>query len=1494
MPADDATPTPAPSPAPARPVAVAQAPVPDRRRRLIVAGVVLVLLVAAAAAFVVVRKQRVARRLAADYERGLVELAQGDYFDALHSVGPYLNINRDDPAANFAYARAREAVEMPRDGHLGEAAGFYRRGIQEAPAHVGADDARVRLARLYARLGGWSELLELTDAVRPESAGDDPRRLELLRLRGIAQLEEGDVRAAAETLDAYAQARPLDADAQLVALSLARRAGDAGAADARLKAVFAAAGGQDDPRLLLVRAGDAQLAGDAAAAADLAARAAESVLQDGLPGEGGEGGGAFDEAAGRWVNRLVALLDSTDQGAVGDELMVRLAGEFRDVDFRRRAANRLFQAGRHDAVLGMTAGESADDGEGELLGLRALSLIETGDRQAALAVAGGMAGREEGSRGRAWSRVIPHWRPGDGPAFGGTRYPDEPDPAARRSDVDAALTTYGHPAFVLMRAENLADLGEGVAAFEQFAGAAQLAGRSGAWPRPVLQAGWQAADAGRGREATQAFIAARRLAPQSATVNAATALLLAREGNPDEALQVLDQLAETAPEAAADPRVRAARVAATPEADVAALADPAVASPLVLRVAEALVRQGRPVGPLLEAAGDRLPPASAAVLRAAADDNVDDVGTEAVAGLTGAGGLAARLAVLRRADPDAARAEAMAVLDPSPSEAGDDLLARRAALESDAIDPSADAGAWRAARQSVAALAEAAGDAGARWAVRLAALDLNRPGGRVDEAQLRESALTLGRVARQYPRFLDARVALIAVLDRLDLADESLEQLRLAAENNPENAAVRLAYADRLIGRADGGGEALQEQLRALADLAVAPRSPVGDAQREAVARLLESQGQDERALAVLGAGGAEADDLRVLRLRRRAGTLDAADVRPLLESGDAASLQFAAETFAAAGLDADADAALDALEAASADDPEAARLAALARAAVDLARGRVEEARGQLDRLVARDPADPVARRLLVSSRLADGDIDAARQAARDAAGAVDADAARTFDAFAQAAADLSALADAARADGGRAADLLRAFPQLARLLPDVLVHGGPAELAAVVASARAAADAPDAEAALKDLAEAAGEAADAAPGSSAAQELAGRLALAAGDQAAALDRARGHARRAQRDPEAARLLVDVLAADGRTAEAAEAAEEWRSRLLRQAGDRATPQTTRPADLTLARLRLAQGQAGQALGHLRPHLTGRDDDPAASTLAAEAHLDLGNGAAALAALGWPDQGPQLGAATWTLWLRASASAASAGSGDADGREVLRRMTDAADGGGPGLLYPLAQAWAGLHAAPVAQAGSARGPADQEAFERVTALLDAALAGREGEASAAEWEQAGVLAGMVGDTPRSVSAYRRALAMDAGRARAANNLAMHLADPPDGSEPTPDAAAEALGLIDRVLALPDTADDPAYAAFLDTRAAALAATGDVAAAVAATERAAEREPRVAEWPLHRAEILAAAGDEAAARRAWRQFARLADPRTADPAIAARAARLADRLGERWR
>ena len=1492
MPADDetqapATPKPQPAPAP-------EAPAPDRRRRLIIAGVVLLLLVAAAAAFVVVRKQRVARRLAGDYQRGLIELAQGDYFDALHSVGPYLNVNRADPAANFAYARAREAVEMPRDGHLGEAASFYRRGIQEGPAHVGADDARVRLARLYARLGGWSELLELTDAVRPDSAGDDPRRLELLRLRGVAQLEEGDARGAAETLAAYAQARPLDADAQLVALGLARRAGDAEAADARLRAVFAAAQGEDDPRLLLVRAGDAQLSGDAKAAADLAARAAGTVLEDGLPGEGEEDGEedgeGFDEAVGRWVNRLTALLDATGQGPLGDELMVRLAGEFRDVDFRRRAANRLFQAGRFDAVLDMTAGESVDDGEGELLGLRALALGEAGDRDAAAAIAQGMAEREEGSRGRAWSLVIPHWRPGDGPAFGGARYPDEPDPAARRADVDAALRVYGHPAFVLMRAENLADLGEGVAAFEQFAGAAALAGRTGAWPRPVLQAGWQAADAGRGREATQAFIAARRLAPDSPTVNAATAALLAREGNPDEALQILDQFAETSPESADDPRVRAARVAASPDAGVTALADPDVPAALAVRVIESLLRQGRPIGPALDAAGGRLSAPTAAAVRAAAAGEAFDVGE--VAGLRGPDGLASRLAILRRADPEAARAEALAVLKPAPAEDGADLLARRAALESDALDPSADAGAWRAARQSVAALAGAAGEAGARWATRLAVLDLARPGGEVDEAQLRENALTLGGVARQYPRFLDARVALIAVLERLDLDDEALEQLRLAAENNPENAAVRLAYAGRLAGRADGGGEALQEQLRLLADLAVAPRSPMSDAQREAVARLLEAQGQDERALAVLGAGGGREGDLRVLRLRRRAGSLDPADVRPLLGSGDAASLQFAAETFAGAGLDADADAALDALDALSAGDPEAARLAALARAAVDLARGRVAEARGQLDGLVAADPADPVARRLLVSSHLAEGDVAAAQGAAREAAGAVgaaDAGATASFDAFAKAAADLSALADAARQDGGRAATLLRGFPQLARLLPDILVHDGPAEMAAVLASARAAVDAGDAEGAVESLAAVAQNAADAAPGSSAAQELAARLSLAAGDRAAALERARAHARQANRDPEAARLLVDALAAGGETAEAADAAGEWRSRLLRQAGDRATPQTTRAADLTLARLRLAQGQAGQALGHLRPHLAGRDADPAAATLAAEAHLDLGNGAAALSALGWPDEGPQLGSPVWTLWLRAAAAA-----GEGAGREVLGRMTDAADGGGPGLLYPLAQAWASLHASPAVLGGSARGPADEEAAGRVSSLLDAALAGREGEASAAEWEQVGVLAGMVGDAPRSVAAYRKALAMEPGQYRAANNLAMQLADPPDGPEPTPAEAAEALRLIDGVLDRPAVAQDPAYAAFLDTRAAALAATGDVAAAVAATERAAEREPRAAEWPLHRAEILAAAGDEAAARRAWRQFARLADPRTADPAIAARAARLADRLGERWR
>ena len=58
---------------------------------------------------------------------------------------------------------------------------------------------------------------------------------------------------------------------------------------------------------------------------------------------------------------------------------------------------------------------------------------------------------------------------------------------------------------------------------------------------------------------------------------------------------------------------------------------------------------------------------------------------------------------------------------------------------------------WTLLRRLTAAAAEASGETGANWPVRLARLDLATPDGEVEEAELRDRALDLGfdRVGRQ-------------------------------------------------------------------------------------------------------------------------------------------------------------------------------------------------------------------------------------------------------------------------------------------------------------------------------------------------------------------------------------------------------------------------------------------------------------------------------------------------------------------------------------------------------------------------------------------------------------------------------------------------------------------------------------------------------------------------------------------------------------------------
>ncbi|MEM7808565.1 MAG: tetratricopeptide repeat protein [Planctomycetota bacterium] len=1375
------------------------------------------MLVSGAVAFVLIRQERLRRHMIETRDQSYVALEEARYEDALHQSGTYINYaGRDEPRPLFTYARAREEVESPNNRHLSEAVSFYQQYLTDFPGAERAQTARRRLARLYLVVGAWDELLDLTSNLDPNVTADDEDRLEQLRLRASALAARGRLEEAFETADAYLAVVPLDAAVLNLAIDLQHAIPEAGAdaAAARLASLREAHG--DDPRVDIAAAADAARRNDRDELVQFADRAAEAVL-DGSSLAAFEGG---DEA--RALRQLMVLLDASGLSEKATRVLATAAARVTsDVDagIARLAANRLALAGEWEALLDLT--RNADPvSESELTGLRGLAMLELD--QPANELIESLEARPEGSSARAWSSVLSTWQTQAdrrsylrlAPASGTST------PLERLESSEAALSVYGHPTFALQRAEALLDLEEPIGATDV---ARQLLS-TGPSLRPMVLLAQASASSG-DLETTSAVLAAMRARfAEDPIAVSETAMLLLASGNVGEATRLLEEvegddlLLVVLREALASQSLDAQAVAELDEG-------------LVLRLMQAMQRSSPNV-------------AAALIDQVRARPDIDPMTAAFVDVLTGSAvddeSLPPHLKLFASRGSDDFVDGSIEIAEAAADAETVDMLLVQTIWRLNALRAD-DLQQWTLLRRLTAAAAEAIGETGANWPVRLARLDLAKPDGEVEEAVLRDRAIDLGAVTRGYPAYAEGRLILAAVLDRLDVPDEAEAQLVAAVEAAPRNTALRLELATRLAAR----NEPIDLHLRQL-------ESQTDRLTRPQLARLmtlLEQEGQYERVLALMPDEGDRLTPSR-LTLLARAGRLDAETIEQAAASEDPSVVVFAAEALARLNRVDDALAATERLATLIGDGPSDLDVE-LIRGSVLLAGGRLDEAATVfLSR--ARETNSFAAWRLGVLATLSGGGVEEAASLSREASQQLDSvgeDHAVPFELFADEVPQSVGLLNATSAPASRlretlvavvdrpSADRARLLVEAVKLIRDMGSEADVGEVADRLDTLRRDPLLADVRSLL---------------------ELSAIVDTTSGRTDRAIQTARAAARADRRNPEPQRLLVDALAAENQLEAAIEAAMDWRER-LRQQG--AADQAFEVVDVAIARLELAAGRPAVAVDRLQ-RVNRQNRSQRLIALEAEARIANSDPGGAVETLGG-ETPPPTDSPLRATWLRAAALAAS--TDDARGRRGLVNAADAVLGVPDASVNALLEV-----AVPISSAVTASG--DRQLLDRLAALVTRVSEQVDDNAGPAVWERIGILAGSAGVKDLSRSSYERALRDEPGRVIARNNLAMLLLEGSDSE------VAEAERLVAPLLTEDRVRESAAFPAILDTRAAIAAKLGNVADAIEYIQRAIEQQPEEPEWHVHLAEMYVLQGELREASTSARQAERAMAVRTTTAAL----------------
>lgn len=777
---------------------------PKRRQRvLLIIGVVATLGVAAVGTYYG-RRWTLDQKALADREAGRAALKEGKYEEAMAATGNYIKrLGWRDATVNdyVDYAKAREAVPLPKQQHLIEAMGVLKRGLDKDP---NSREAQEQLLSLYIRTGFASEALDLTDKLLATTPDD----VKVLRQR--ADVLEGGLRRLKDALDVAktiaARKDSTHDDLLRVLRLLVRTETAAGDMNAWITATAAAHPG--DQFVELMRAIVLSMRGDTAGANAILDRIVASTTPTDDPLS---------------LAFLMQALDGSGRFSDTLRLLERL-NDVPDAALRREIVRRLWYGGRAEDMLARIEKWEGDrkTADAETLAMHALGLLALGRRTEADPILEELAARTD-APAKAWSTVA---RIGAGSLPGGTA-------AAIVALTDASRAVPDSAVIQCALGNAAAEAGEwdtavwawSVAGSRAIAWSVPLAGLSRAYR--LTRKPEQAARAGRAALAR----APSNVEAVRAWVDASAEL--ARTAPPAAVADFLKQLtsAETEDARVADITlpVRVDLLARTDRAMAQAVVQGALDSkaPLqegtLLRLVAIVVANGIPLESKLLAHSESLHGVSPrlavadAVVRARAgnpEDGVrafDAMRAKAPAGASEVDWGMARAGLLDGlANPGAGAAWA-AVAEANPTV----LQAQLGALASASF--TADREATSRVIDRIKGLT---GESGVTWRNARAQWLLDAPSATAEDVTNAADLLTA--VVRQAPDNLVARIRLAQALERSDDLKGAETHLQAAAAIAPDNAAIGLELA-RVSHRQGRGTEARQKLDRVLATKGLAP-----------------------------------------------------------------------------------------------------------------------------------------------------------------------------------------------------------------------------------------------------------------------------------------------------------------------------------------------------------------------------------------------------------------------------------------------------------------------------------------------------------------------------------------------------------------------------------------------------------------------------------------------------------------------------------------------
>ncbi|MFN0132413.1 MAG: hypothetical protein ACKVW3_07785 [Phycisphaerales bacterium] len=479
---------------------------PKTVRRLLLVGAVAVLLIGSVFALFVVRHWQAGRLTERHRQQGLAAVQRQDWVTGLSECGSYLNRTRGkqrDPEVLLAYADARLNIQEPTGKHTIEAIPFLRQYLEAKPEDR---ETALRLLKLYMDAGYFPEARDASSRLRPIDLRDATKKdIEVLEIEAMALLGAKDASdRLKQVLARLADLDPLNVPAGLVRIDMMNQAGST--TEARTYADKLLADHPGAPPALLL--------------AGLARRARPTV--EGLL----EAGRLLGEAAGldatgkrvrppaysdvQFARRLVAAMDAVGAGDFALEVLRDGAERWKEIDFRRLYVRRLWQDGRIGDVAEATTDVSVDDpkADAELLGLRGMALMSTGQREAGLKIAGELAKRRGDFRAASWAVVLPL---------------ADPQTGVKASDAaetlkKAAKENPFEPLIPMLRGEALASMGLKDEARASWATVTQVPSAAG-WVVPRMRIAESLLADDRAAEAADMATEALFMAPNRLAVN---------------------------------------------------------------------------------------------------------------------------------------------------------------------------------------------------------------------------------------------------------------------------------------------------------------------------------------------------------------------------------------------------------------------------------------------------------------------------------------------------------------------------------------------------------------------------------------------------------------------------------------------------------------------------------------------------------------------------------------------------------------------------------------------------------------------------------------------------------------------------------------------------------------------------------------------------------------------------------------------------------------